>query len=171
MSRTEMQALPVDLGQVVEAIRHELAPAIEGRDIDWEIEPLPVVCGDPAMLKLVFINLLSNAIKYTAPRRKAWIAIGAVPCGEEETLVTVRDNGVGFNMEYVHKLFGVFQRLHRDEDFEGTGIGLATVRRIISRHGGRVWAEGALERGAVFHLTLKRHRSDDADEENLARGR
>jgi PAS domain S-box-containing protein len=171
MSRTEMQDLPVDLEQVVETIRHELAPAIEGRDIDWEIEPLPVVCGDPAMIKLVFINLLSNAIKYTAPRRKAWIAIGAVPCGEEETLVTVRDNGVGFNMEYVHKLFGVFQRLHRDEDFEGTGIGLATVRRIISRHGGRVWAEGALERGAVFHLTLKRHRSDDADEENLARGR
>ena len=170
MSRTEMQTLPVNLEQVVEDVRHELAPSFESRDVQWQIAPLPVVCGDPAMIKLVFVNLLSNAVKYTAPRPHARIEIAATPAGPDETVITVCDNGVGFDMQYVHKLFGVFQRLHRDEEFEGTGIGLATVRRIISRHGGRVWAEGNVDQGAAFHLTLKRHRSDDADEENLARG-
>ncbi|HEU5101924.1 MAG TPA: ATP-binding protein, partial [Roseiflexaceae bacterium] len=168
MSRTEMQVLPVDLGQVVAAVRYDLAPIVEGRNIDWQIGALPVVCGDPAMIGVVFSNLLSNAVKYTAPRAQARIAIAASDGDRDEVVISVADNGVGFDMAYAHKLFGVFQRLHRDEDFEGTGIGLATVRRIISRHGGHVWAEAALDGGATFYMTLKRHRSDDADEKNPA---
>jgi light-regulated signal transduction histidine kinase (bacteriophytochrome) len=168
MSRTEMQALPVDLGQVIEGVRHDLAPAVEGRDIEWRIGPLPVITGDPAMINVVFSNLLSNAVKYTAPRGQARIAIEATGAEGDEIVIAISDNGVGFDMAYAHKLFGVFQRLHRDEEFEGTGIGLATVRRIISRHGGRVWAEAALDSGATFYMTLERHRSDDADEENPA---
>jgi PAS domain S-box-containing protein len=171
MSRTEMQTLPVNLEQVVADVQHELAPTIEGRTISWTIGRLPVVSGDPAMIRLVFVNLLSNAIKYTTPRSEAQISVGATSDADGELVITVSDNGVGFDMRYVHKLFGVFQRLHRDEEFEGTGIGLATVRRIINRHGGRVWAESVPDHGAAFHLTLKRHRSDDADEEDLTGGR
>ena len=157
MSRTEMQTLPVNLSQLVEDVRQELAPALERRSISWTIGALPVVRGDPAMLRLVFVNLLSNAVKYTAPRAHGQIAISASDAADGECVMTIADNGVGFDMQYVHKLFGVFQRLHRDEEFEGTGIGLATVRRIINRHGGRVWAEGRLEQGATFHFTLTRH--------------
>jgi PAS domain S-box-containing protein len=166
MSRTEMQVLQVDLGQVVAAVRYDLAPAVEGRSIDWRISRLPVVCGDPAMIGVVLSNLLSNAVKYTAPREQAQITVGAAAGEGDEVIISVADNGVGFDMAYAHKLFGVFQRLHRDEEFEGTGIGLATVRRIVSRHGGRVWATAALDGGATFYMTLKRHRSDDADEED-----
>jgi PAS domain S-box-containing protein len=168
MSRTEMQMLPVDLGQVVGDVRHDLAPMAEGRSIEWRIEPLPVICGDPAMINVVLSNLLSNAVKYTAPRERARIAVGAAAEDADEVVISVSDNGVGFDMAYAHKLFGVFQRLHRDEEFEGTGIGLATVRRIISRHGGRVWAVAAPEGGATFYMTLKRHRSGNTDEKNPA---
>jgi light-regulated signal transduction histidine kinase (bacteriophytochrome) len=168
MSRTEMQTRPVDLQQLVADIQHDLAPAIEGRTIDWRIGLLPVVRGDPAMLNVVFNNLLSNAVKYTAPRAQAQIAINATAGVGDEIVIEVADNGVGFDMAYANKLFGVFQRLHRDEEFEGTGIGLATVRRIISRHGGRTWATGALDSGATFYITLQRHRSEDVDEENPA---
>ena len=136
--------------------------------IDWRIGPLPVITGDPAMINVVFSNLLSNAVKYTAPRDQARIAVDATDGDGDEIVIAISDNGVGFDMAYAHKLFGVFQRLHRDEEFEGTGIGLATVRRIVSRHGGRVWAAGALNGGATFYMTLKRHRSDDADEEDPA---
>jgi len=125
----------------------------EGRNIEWVIAPLPPVEGDPALLRQVFVNLISNAIKYTRPRIRARIEIGTQPA-DGETVVFVRDNGVGFDMKYVDKLFGVFQRLHLESQFEGTGIGLANVRQIIQRHGGRVWGEGTLDVGATFHFTL-----------------
>jgi len=149
-------------------VQHDLMPATEGRAIDWQIGPLPIICGDPAMINVVFGNLLSNAVKYTAPRAQAQIAIEATVGADDDVVIGVRDNGVGFDMAYAHKLFGVFQRLHRDEEFEGTGIGLATVRRIINRHGGQVWATGALDGGATFYITLQRHKSEEADEENPA---
>jgi len=136
--------------------------------IDWRIGPLPIICGDPAMINVVFSNLLSNAVKYTAPRAQAQITIDASAGASDEIVIAIGDNGVGFDMAYAHKLFGVFQRLHRDEEFEGTGIGLATVRRIVNRHGGHVWANGVLDGGATFYLTLQRHKSEEADEENPA---
>jgi PAS domain S-box-containing protein len=168
MSRTEMQTQPVDLRQVVADVQHDLAPVMESRVIDWQIGPLPMISGDPAMINVVFSNLLSNAVKYTAPRARARITINATAGPGDEIVIAIGDNGVGFDMAYAHKLFGVFQRLHRDEEFEGTGIGLATIRRIIGRHGGRTWATGALDGGATFYITLQRHKSEEADEENPA---
>src|SRR5207247_5052764 len=113
------------------------------------------VVGDPSLLKQVLANLIGNAVKYSRMREAARIEIGCA--GEEDgrIILFVRDNGAGFDMQYAHKLFGVFQRLHRAEEFEGTGIGLATVRRIVARHGGRVWAEGAVNQGATFYSALK----------------
>jgi light-regulated signal transduction histidine kinase (bacteriophytochrome) len=115
---------------------------------------LPEVLGDGALLRQVFVNLIGNAVKYTGPRERARIEIGAGAGTDGETVIFVRDNGVGFDMAYADKLFGVFRRLHRSEDFDGTGLGMANVRRIVARHGGRVWAEGALEQGATFYVAL-----------------
>jgi signal transduction histidine kinase/integral membrane sensor domain MASE1 len=154
-SRTEMHTQPIALGALIEDIRRELAPALALRQLDWEIGALPMVEADPALLRIALVNLLANAVKYTAPRPQARIAIRAAPSANGEQIIAISDNGVGFDMRYAHKLFGVFQRLHRDDEFEGTGIGLATVRRVIYRHGGRVWAEGELDRGATFYFTVK----------------
>ena len=154
--RTEMHWQRVDLDRIVSTIQHDLTAETEGRQIDWQIAPLPPVEGDPTLLRQVWTNLLSNAVKYTAPREQARIEVGILEQEEDtgEVTVYVRDNGVGFDPQYGHKLFGVFQRLHQADEFEGTGIGLAIVRRIIYRHGGRVWAKGRPDRGATFYLTL-----------------
>jgi signal transduction histidine kinase len=157
VGRAEMQTREVALDEMIHKVRRELAPEEEGRHITWEIGPLPPVEADPILLRQVWANLLSNAVKFTAQREKAHIEIGALPIDTESGYVTlfVRDNGVGFDPQYTHKLFGVFQRLHREDEFEGTGVGLTTVRRIVERHGGRVWAESEPGHGATFYLTLR----------------
>ena len=153
MGRAEMNSTPVNLATAIEKVRGELQCDCQGRCIDWQIAPLPTVNGDPEMLRLVFTNLIANALKYTRPREKACIQIGT-ESASDETILYVRDNGVGFDPQYAHKLFGVFQRLHSAKEFDGTGIGLAIVRRIVMRHGGRAWAEGALGDGATFYVSL-----------------
>ena len=164
MGRAALRLSDVDLRSLVESIRGEMQPDCEGRAIDWKLHDLPVVIADAAFIHLVLRNLLSNAIKYTRGREPAVIEVG-VEDHPEETVVYVRDNGVGFDMEYSGKLFGVFQRLHRMEEFEGTGIGLASVRRIVERHDGRVWAKGALGEGATFYFSLpKREHSMNLSE-------
>jgi PAS domain S-box-containing protein len=169
MGRAEMRTGSVQVAQVVKEAKQELSPMTEGRRIVWQVGRLPVVEADHALLRLVVINLLSNAIKYTGPREEARIEIGAKDNGAGEVIIFVRDNGVGFDMQYAPKLFGVFQRLHRQDEFEGTGIGLATVRRIINRHGGRLWVEAALDRGACFYFTLRKlEGGGDGDKEDPA---
>jgi PAS domain S-box-containing protein len=153
VGRQELRCQIVGLNPLVEEVRRELQPDMEGREIDWKISPLPFVECDPALMKQVFANLLSNAVKFTRPRERAVIEVGTMT-RHGQPVVFVRDNGVGFSMKYADKLFGIFQRLHRQEDFEGTGVGLATVQRILRKHGGRVWAEGALDKGATFYFVL-----------------
>ena len=159
MGRTEMRQEPLALSELVEESIAQLRPEINGRNILWKKDPLPVVQADPVLLRQVLINLFSNAIKYTRPRDLAKIDIGCATNTGQETVIFVRDNGVGFDMQYGDKLFGVFQRLHADDEFEGTGIGLANVRRIIARHGGRTWAEGKVDEGATFYFSLPIHPS------------
>jgi signal transduction histidine kinase len=152
-SRTELRLRQFQLGELVSEVRESIQSQLNGRVIKWNVHALPEVRADPALLRVVFNNLLGNAAKYTRPRISASIEIGTYP-SEREHIVFVRDNGVGFDMQYVGKLFGVFQRLHHEEEFEGTGIGLATVQRIIVRQGGRVWAEGKENEGATFYFSL-----------------
>ena len=159
MGRQDMLRTTVNLDQLVKTVLHDLRLDLQGRTISWTMHPLPNVLGDPAMLRQVFVNLISNALKFTATRPEARIEIGATERNPGEVEIFVRDNGVGFDMQYVNKLFGVFQRLHRNDEFEGTGIGLANVRRIIHRHGGRTWAEGAPNQGATFYFSLPLARS------------
>jgi PAS domain S-box-containing protein len=153
MGRTELRSEPVDLGKLVAEVRRELESGLADRQIQWNVSSLPVVLGDVAMLRQVFLNLLGNAIKYTRGQPSANIEVRCER-GEKELVFAVSDNGVGFDMAYANRLFGVFQRLHRDDEFEGTGIGLANVRRIIVRHGGRTWAEGKVGEGATFYFSL-----------------
>ncbi len=155
MGRAEMRETTVDLDAVVRKTRERLERSVGERRVEWQVEALPRVQGDPAMLNQVLANLLDNAVKYTRPRDPARIEVGCSGREGERVVLYVRDNGAGFEMKYADKLFGVFQRLHRAEEFEGTGIGLATVRRIVGRHGGRVWAESALDRGSTFYFTVK----------------
>ncbi len=153
MGRNELSKTPVDLGVLVEEIIQELEPETQGRIVCWRVSELPNVTGDQAMLRQALVNLLANALKFSRGRAQADIEIGC-QVGKKETIIFIRDNGVGFDMAYADKLFGVFQRLHRADEFEGTGIGLANVRRIINRHGGRVWAEGQIDKGATFYFSL-----------------
>jgi light-regulated signal transduction histidine kinase (bacteriophytochrome) len=143
---TGLNSLATDVISVLE-------PEIEGRKVEWKIADLPFVECDPTLMRQVFQNLISNALKYSRPRSPAMIEVGQME-KDGTRAIFVRDNGVGFSMKYADKLFGVFQRLHRAEDFEGTGVGLATVQRIIQKHGGRIWAEAELDRGATFYFTL-----------------
>jgi PAS domain S-box-containing protein len=154
MGRTEMMKSKVNVEQIVKEVLKELQPDIGARHILWNIQPLPEVYGDFSMLRLVFVNLIQNALKFTRTRSEVKIEIGCISDNQEENIFFVKDNGVGFDMHYVDKLFGLFQRLHRQEDFEGTGVGLANIQRIIHRHGGRTWAEGSINGGATFYFTL-----------------
>jgi PAS domain S-box-containing protein len=154
MGRQALSAQPLELRHLAQEVIHELELETNHRNIHWHIGDLPVVKGDMAMLRIVLVNLIANSVKFTRPRACAKIEIGCLPSQDSETAVFVRDNGVGFDMTYADKLFGVFQRLHRQEEFEGTGIGLANVRRIIERHGGRTWADGKVDQGATFYFSL-----------------
>jgi light-regulated signal transduction histidine kinase (bacteriophytochrome) len=160
VGRTEIQPQPVVLADLVRSVIEEVNAAAEGRTLEWQVGPLPSVHADPRLLRIALVNLLSNAAKYTATRATPRICIGALLGDAPDATFFVRDNGVGFDMQYVDKLFGVFQRLHRDDEFEGTGIGLATVHRIITRHGGYVRAEGEVDRGATFFVTLPRAKEE-----------
>jgi signal transduction histidine kinase len=157
MARLELHVEPVDMDALTRLVVADLEMATRGRRIEWHIAPLPPVLADAAMLKQALANLLGNAVKYTAPRELARVDIGTA--GEEggKRVYYVRDNGVGFDMKHADRLFGIFQRLHRADQFDGTGIGLANVQRIVARHGGRVWAEAEPERGATFYFTLRPH--------------
>jgi PAS domain S-box-containing protein len=149
----EMRSVP--LRPLVDEVIVDLKPDIARRRIEWRIEALPTVRGDPSLLRVVLQNLLDNAVKYTRPQRGTVIEIGSRRLEDGETAVYVRDNGVGFDMRYADRLFGVFQRLHRADEFEGTGIGLATARRVVHRHGGRIWGDGEPGRGACFYFTVQ----------------
>ena len=164
MGRAALNVIDVNLAELVNGLRSELqnesaGNKVPGREVQWEIEPLPQVRADRMMLRLVLRNLLENAVKYSRASPSPKVRVGTLPIetlenGSREHVFFVKDNGVGFDMKYAAKLFGVFQRLHRVEDYEGTGIGLANVRRIISRHGGRTWANGTLDQGATFYFSL-----------------
>jgi PAS domain S-box-containing protein len=158
IGRAESRETEINLDLLVKAIIGDVQQDMVGRDIAWNIGALPGIHGDPSMLRLALSNLISNAAKFTRTRPQAEIEIGSIEKSNGEVVVFVRDNGVGFDMKYVDKLFGVFRRLHSAEAFEGTGIGLATVQRIIHRHGGRVWAEALVDGGATFFLSVPRDR-------------
>jgi len=153
MGKAEMKKTLVNLDQLVKAVLDEMQPEMEGRDIVWDIHSLPEVHGDADILKLVWVNLIGNALKYTRTKPQSKIEIGSND-NKNEHIFFIKDNGVGFDMTYADKLFGVFQRLHSAEEFEGTGVGLANVKRIIQRHGGRVWAEGTVNEGATFYFSI-----------------
>jgi light-regulated signal transduction histidine kinase (bacteriophytochrome) len=158
--RAELHRESLDMNHV---LRQALAPIQEstgGRAIEWVIGDLPSVQGDSVLIRQVWANLLGNAAKYTRPKQAARIEVSARE-GDSEVIFAVSDNGVGFDMRFVGKLFGVFQRLHSHEEFEGTGIGLANVQRIVTRHGGRVWAEAELHKGATFYFTLPGRRPEN----------
>ena len=154
IGRVDSRTAELDLQHLVKEVVSEIGRQTKERNISWKIGALPVCHGDRSLLRLVVVNLVSNAVKFTGTRSPAEIEIGYVNGNADNIEIFVRDNGVGFEMQYVDKLFGVFQRLHRADEFEGTGIGLATVQRIIHRHGGTVRAQGAVNRGATFYFTL-----------------
>jgi signal transduction histidine kinase len=159
IGRTTLSAVHVDMSELINNTLRELTPEVQGRNIEWNLGKLPRVRGDRALLHQVWVNLLSNAIKYTRPRELARIEVGAVQ-QERELIFWVKDNGVGFDMAYSDKLFGVFQRMHTVQEFEGTGVGLANVRRIIQRHGGRTWAEAERDQGAKIFFSLPAEQID-----------
>jgi light-regulated signal transduction histidine kinase (bacteriophytochrome) len=160
LARQPLKVQPIRPDILVRAALEDLRAELEGRNEEVTIGDLPTCQGDPILLRQVFANLLGNALKFTRGREVAVIEVGCQQI-DDESVYYVKDNGVGFDMRYADKLFGVFQRLHRAEDYEGTGVGLATVQRIIHRHGGRVWAKAAVDEGATFYFTLGGGTADD----------
>lgn len=154
IGKSGMQKTEVNLDALVQQTLGDIQEETKGRKIVWKIHPLPPVRADRALLRLALFNLISNAVKFTGSRAEAAIEIGDVPQGDGGTVVFIRDNGAGFDPQHASRLFGVFQRLHTQDEFEGTGIGLANVQRIIQRHGGRVWAEGQVDAGATFYFSI-----------------
>lgn len=163
LGRRPLKREPTQIGALVEDVRAELEGEINGRKVEWRIQSLLPVDCDPGLMKQVFANLMANSLKYTRPREQAVIEVGQTSLNGEQAIF-VRDNGVGFSMKYADKLFGVFQRLHRSEDFEGTGVGLATVQRIVHKHGGHIWAESEEGKGATFSFTLGRQDTAESHE-------
>lgn len=162
MGRTDLAKEPVDLNQLIGEVLTNLSGVIQEREIQWKVDELPAVLGDKVMLRLVFQNVIDNAIKYTRGHDTAIIEIFPEEAPDpERTIIAIRDNGVGFNEKYAEKLFAVFQRLHTHEEYEGSGVGLATVRRIVNRHGGQVWAESEVGKGATFRIELPLSPSPD----------
>jgi signal transduction histidine kinase len=160
LGRKQIETSPIDMRHLAEDVFQQLRFGLTDHNIEFKLAPLPDIAGDPALIRQVFVNLLSNAAKYSRPRGQAVIEVN----GRTENgncIYYVKDNGVGFDMTYAPKLFGVFQRLHSVEEFEGTGVGLAIVQRIVHRHGGRVWAEGKLDQGATFYFSLPKERKDN----------
>ncbi len=155
LGRAGLHKVPVKLGELVQKVLTQLGPELQGRVIEWKIGPLPTVLADEELLHQVLSNLISNSIKFTRKQEQACIEIGTEE-REEDVVVFIRDNGAGFEAQFADKLFGVFQRLHTAAEFEGTGIGLANVRRIVTMHGGETWATGAPQQGATFSFTLPR---------------
>jgi len=153
IGRIEMWKKKVNLISLIEEVKKILQNQIEGRNIIWNIRPLPDVDGDPLMIRCVMQNLIENALKYTANREEVHIEISSQN-GNNEKIISIRDNGAGFDMKHADKIFGIFQRLHSEKEFKGRGIGLANVHKIISRHGGKVWAEGEVGKGAVFYFSI-----------------
>jgi len=154
IGRTELQKTAVNLDELVQDVLGDFPVETKDRNIVWQIQPLPSLSADRSLLRMVLVNLISNALKFTGARAETKIEIGSAPGPSGETVVFVRDNGAGFDPRYANKLFGVFQRLHSQDEFEGTGIGLANIQRIILRHGGQVWAEGAVDAGATFSFSI-----------------
>jgi signal transduction histidine kinase len=154
VGRAELQKTDVNLDGLVRETLDDFQAETKERNIAWTIHPLPPVRADRALLRMVLVNLISNAVKFTGARAEAKIEIDCAPDASGETVIFIRDNGAGFDPKYAEKLFGVFQRLHSQAEFEGTGIGLANVQRIVHRHGGRIWAEGAVDGGATFYFSI-----------------
>jgi PAS domain S-box-containing protein len=161
IGRAETRKTKLSLQQLVQEALAEAGQDTGGRNVVWRVGELPDWCGDRSMLRLALVNLVSNAVKFTRTRPQAEIEIACMEQRQDQVVLFIRDNGVGFDMKYVDKLFGVFQRLHTREAFEGTGIGLATVQRIVHRHGGRVWAEGEVDNGATFYFSLSKPQGSD----------
>jgi light-regulated signal transduction histidine kinase (bacteriophytochrome) len=154
LGRNRMSSAAIDMDDLAKSVYDELSRSAPDRNIECRLQPLPPTRGDRAMIRQVLVNLLSNAIKFTRSAQTASIEVGCSGSDIEQNTYYVKDNGAGFDMQYSDKLFGVFQRLHSAKEFEGTGVGLAIVERIVLRHGGRVWAEGKVNEGATFHFTL-----------------
>ena len=163
--RAEMHPGRIDMNRLVQEVKQHLEVELQERALIWQIEPLPIAWGDRTLIRLVLQNLMENAVKYTRPRSQPHITIGSLD-QPRETIFFIRDNGIGFDPKYSDRLFGTFQRLHNDPQFEGSGLGLANVQRIIYRHGGRVWAEAEPDQGACFYFSLPRASSAPLAEES-----
>lgn len=153
-SQRPLNSASIDMTELAKNVIEEIKPQIPGRHVDFEVEELPCAAGDINLIRQVFVNLLNNAVKFTAGKKEAFVKVGVLLKDTDAPVYYVKDNGAGFDMQFLERLFGIFQRLHSQKDFEGTGVGLALVQRIVSRHGGRVWAEGKPNEGAVFYFTL-----------------